>query len=90
MPCLVFFLGDASLTMTPCSVFPFFQFFLNSPGPLRDLGQTRGAIDVCQREGGARRYREGGARRRREGAAVPAEVGAPPRAIPAFPDLDVL
>jgi hypothetical protein len=48
MPCLVFFLGDASLTMTPCIVFPFCWFFLNSLGPLRDLGQTRGAIDVCQ------------------------------------------
>jgi hypothetical protein len=33
MACLVFFLGDASLTMTPCIVFPFFWFFLNSPGP---------------------------------------------------------
>jgi hypothetical protein len=48
MPCLVFFLGDASLTMTPCTVFPFFWFFLNSLAPLRELGQTRGAIDVCQ------------------------------------------
>jgi hypothetical protein len=33
MPCLVFFLGDTSLTMTPCSVFPFFWFFLNYLGP---------------------------------------------------------
>jgi hypothetical protein len=33
MPCLVFFLGDTSLTLTPCSVFPFFWFFLNSLGP---------------------------------------------------------
>jgi hypothetical protein len=48
MACLVFFLGDASLTMTPCIVFPFFLFFLNSLGPLKDLGQTRGGIDVCQ------------------------------------------
>jgi hypothetical protein len=36
MPCLVFFLGDTSLTLTPWSVFPFFLFFLNSLGsPLR-------------------------------------------------------
>jgi hypothetical protein len=48
MLCLVFFLRDTSLTMTPCSVFPFFKFFLNSLGPLPDLGQTRGAIDVCK------------------------------------------
>jgi hypothetical protein len=34
MACLVFFLGDVSLTMTPCTVFPFFfWFFLNSLGP---------------------------------------------------------
>jgi hypothetical protein len=33
MPCLVFFLGDTSLTMTPCNVFPFFWFFLNSLVP---------------------------------------------------------
>jgi hypothetical protein len=26
----------------------YFSIFLNSLGPLRDLGQTRGAIDVCQ------------------------------------------
>jgi hypothetical protein len=31
MPCLVFSLGDASLTMTPCSVFPFFLFFFWIP-----------------------------------------------------------
>jgi hypothetical protein len=48
MPCLVFFLGDTSLTMTPCSVFLFFLIFLNSLGPLPDLGQTRGAIDACK------------------------------------------
>jgi hypothetical protein len=28
--------------------FSIFWFFLNSLGPLRDLGQIRGAIDVCQ------------------------------------------
>jgi hypothetical protein len=48
MACLVFFLGDASLTMTPCTVFPFFDFFGIPQAPLRDLGQTRGAIDVSQ------------------------------------------
>jgi hypothetical protein len=43
------FLGDASLTMTPCTVFPFFLiFFWISQAPLRDLGQNRGAISVCQ------------------------------------------
>jgi hypothetical protein len=48
MACLVFFLGDASLTMTPCTIFPFFDFFWIPQAPLRDLGQTRIAIDVCQ------------------------------------------
>jgi hypothetical protein len=28
--------------------FHFFDFFLDSPAPLRDLGQNHGAIDVCQ------------------------------------------
>jgi hypothetical protein len=28
--------------------FPFFLFFLNFPGPLWELGQTHGGIDVCQ------------------------------------------
>jgi hypothetical protein len=36
------------LTMTLCTVFPFFWFFWIPQAPLRDLGQTRGAIDVCQ------------------------------------------
>jgi hypothetical protein len=49
MPCLVFFLGDASLTMTPCNVFSiYFDFFWIPQALLRDLGQTRGGIDVCQ------------------------------------------
>jgi hypothetical protein len=49
MACLVFFVSDASLTMTPCTIFSiFFWFFLNSLGTLRDLGQTHGAIDVWQ------------------------------------------
>jgi hypothetical protein len=33
IPCLLFFLGDTSLTITPCSVFPFFLFFLHFLGP---------------------------------------------------------
>jgi hypothetical protein len=42
MPCLVFFLGDTSLTMTPCSVFTFFWFFLNSLGrPSRSRSNSR-------------------------------------------------
>jgi hypothetical protein len=45
---LVLFLGDASLTMTPCIVFPFFLIFSEFPRPPPDLGQTRGAIDVYQ------------------------------------------
>jgi hypothetical protein len=45
---LVFFPGDASLTMTPCIVFPFFDFFWIPQAPLRDLGQTRGGINVYQ------------------------------------------
>jgi hypothetical protein len=49
MPCLVFFLADASLIITPCSVFPFFFWFiLNSLAPLPNLGQTHGAIDIFQ------------------------------------------
>jgi hypothetical protein len=33
MPCLVFFLGATSHTMTPCNVFPFFWIFLNTLSP---------------------------------------------------------
>jgi hypothetical protein len=48
MACLVFFQGDASLTMTPWIVFPFFWFFWIPQAPFWDLVQTRGGIDVCQ------------------------------------------
>jgi hypothetical protein len=38
----IFLLGGASLTMTPCTIFPFFLFFLNSPGPpLRSRSNSR-------------------------------------------------